>query len=94
MAGKQLGEASTGCSLNHVAAHFTPNGGDSTVLQYDDVMKLDIGTHVNGYIVDSAFTVAFNPKYDPLLAAVRAATNEGVKQAGVDVRLCDIGAAI
>lgn len=77
-----------------MAAHFTPNGGDSTVLQYDDVMKLDIGTHVNGYIVDSAFTVAFNPKYDPLLAAVRAATNEGVKQAGVDVRLCDIGAAI
>jgi len=77
-----------------VAAHFTPNGGDSTVLQYNDVMKLDIGTHVNGYIVDSAFTVAFNPKYDPLLAAVRAATNEGVKQAGVDVRLCDIGAAI
>lgn len=77
-----------------MAAHFTPNGGDSTVLQYNDVMKLDIGTHVNGYIVDSAFTVAFNPKYDPLLAAVRAATNEGVKQAGVDVRLCDIGAAI
>lgn len=63
-------------------------------MQYNDVMKLDIGTHVNGYIVDSAFTVAFNPKYDPLLAAVRAATNEGVKQAGVDVRLCDIGAAI
>ena len=30
----------TGCSLNYVAAHWTPNGGDKTVLQYDDVMKL------------------------------------------------------
>ena len=30
----------TGCSLNNVAAHWTPNGGDKTVLQYDDVMKL------------------------------------------------------
>jgi len=30
----------TGCSLNHVAAHWTPNAGDSTVLQYNDVMKL------------------------------------------------------
>ena len=30
----------TGCSLNHVAAHWTPNAGDKTVLQYDDVMKL------------------------------------------------------
>jgi len=24
----------TGCSLNHVAAHYTPNPGDDTVLQY------------------------------------------------------------
>ena len=24
----------TGCSLNHVAAHYTPNSGDDTVLQY------------------------------------------------------------
>lgn len=30
----------TGCSLNNVAAHWTPNAGDKTVLQYDDVMKL------------------------------------------------------
>lgn len=30
----------TGCSLNYVAAHWTPNSGDKTVLQYDDVMKI------------------------------------------------------
>lgn len=84
----------TGCSLNYVAAHWTPNAGDTTVLQYDDVMKLDFGTHVNGRIIDSAFTVAFNPRYDPLLAAVREATNTGVREAGIDVRLSDIGAAI
>jgi methionine aminopeptidase len=29
----------TGCSLNHCAAHYTPNAGDQTVLQYDDVCK-------------------------------------------------------
>lgn len=34
----------TGCSLNHVAAHYTPNPGDETVLQYGDVMKFDFGT--------------------------------------------------
>lgn len=38
----------TGCSLNHCAAHYTPNAGDSTVLQYDDVCKIDFGTHING----------------------------------------------
>ncbi len=36
----------TGCSLNYVAAHWTPNAGDKTVLQYDDVMKVDFGTQV------------------------------------------------
>ncbi|QCE10101.1 methionyl aminopeptidase [Vigna unguiculata] len=84
----------TGCSLNWVAAHWTPNSGDKTILQYDDVMKLDFGTHVDGYIVDCAFTVAFNPMFDPLLEASREATNTGIKEAGIDVRLCDIGAAI
>ncbi|XP_052736926.1 methionine aminopeptidase 2B isoform X2 [Vigna angularis] len=63
----------TGCSLNWVAAHWTPNSGDKTILQYDDVMKLDFGTHVD---------------------ASREATNTGIKEAGIDVRLCDIGAAI
>ena len=38
----------TGCSINHCAAHYTPNKGDNTVLQYDDVMKVDFGTQVNG----------------------------------------------
>jgi hypothetical protein len=38
----------TGCSLNHCAAHYTPNAGDTTVLQADDVCKIDFGTHVNG----------------------------------------------
>jgi methionyl aminopeptidase len=33
-------------------------------------------------------------RYDPLLAAVRDATNTGIASSGVDVRLCDVGAAI
>lgn len=37
----------TGVSLNHVAAHYTPNPGDDTCLQYGDVMKVDFGTQVS-----------------------------------------------
>jgi methionyl aminopeptidase len=84
----------TGCSLNNCAAHYTPNAGDETVLQYDDVCKIDFGTHVNGHIIDCAWTVSFNPKYDRLLEAVKAATNAGLKEAGIDVRLCDLGETI
>jgi len=84
----------TGCSINHVAAHYTPNPGDDTVLQYDDVMKVDFGCQIDGRIIDSAWTVSFNPVYDPLLEAVKEATNTGISEAGIDVRLCDIGEAI
>ena len=70
----------TGLCLNNVAAHWTPNpGGKEVILQYDDVLKVDFGVHVNGRIVDSAFTVAPNPVYENLLAAVTAATDTGLK---------------
>jgi methionyl aminopeptidase len=70
----------TGLALNNCAAHWTPNpGAKQVILQYDDVLKIDFGVHVNGRIVDSAFTVAANPVYDNLLAAVKAATNAGLK---------------
>ncbi|KAN0033683.1 hypothetical protein ACTFIV_000145 [Dictyostelium citrinum] len=84
----------TGVSLNHIAAHFTPNTGDKTVLKKDDVLKIDFGTHVNGYIIDCAFTVTFDEKYDKLKEAVREATNTGIYHAGIDARLGEIGAAI
>jgi methionyl aminopeptidase len=84
----------TGCSLNHVAAHYTPNTGDDTVLQYDDVMKVDFGVQIDGRIIDSAWTASFNPRYDPLIESVKEATDTGIKTAGIDVRLCDIGEAI
>ncbi len=84
----------TGCSINHVAAHYTPNPGDDRVLGQDDVCKIDFGTHVRGLLVDCAFTVSFNPVYDNLLLAVKEATNTGIREAGIDARLNEIGAAI
>ncbi|KAL8780596.1 MAG: hypothetical protein Q9213_006393 [Squamulea squamosa] len=84
----------TGLSLNHCAAHFTPNAGNKTILQQQDVMKVDFGVHLNGRIVDSAFTMTFDPVYDNLLAAVKDATNAGVRESGIDVRMSDIGSAI
>jgi len=84
----------TGCSINHCAAHYTPNAGDPTVLGADDVVKMDFGTHINGRIIDCAWTMTFNEKFDPLLKAVREATEMGIRTAGIDARLCDVGAAI
>jgi methionyl aminopeptidase len=84
----------TGISINHCAAHYTPNPGDMRILEVDDVCKVDFGTHVRGLLVDCAFTVAFNPMYDNLLMATKDATNTGIREAGIDARLNEIGAAI
>jgi methionyl aminopeptidase len=83
-----------GLSLNHCAAHYTPNAGNKMVLSQEDVMKVDFGVHVNGKIVDSAFTVAFDDKYDNLLKAVQEATNAGIREAGIDARVGEIGGVI
>jgi len=84
----------TGCSLDHVAAHYTPNAGDDTRLEAHNVMKLDFGTQIDGHIIDSAFTVSFDPKWDKLLEASREGAYAGIKAAGVDVRMTDIGEVI
>lgn len=70
----------TGCSIDNCAAHFSPNPGDDVVLGYDNVMKIDFGTQVEGRIIDSAFTVAFNPTYDNLLKAAQEATDTGIRE--------------
>ena len=84
----------TGVNLDHIAAHYSPNAGNKTLLAKENVMKVDFGVHINGRIVDSAFTMSFDPMYDNLLEAVKEATNTGIKEAGIDVRMSDIGAAI
>ena len=38
--------------------------------------------------------MAFDEKFDPLLSAVKAATNEGIRCAGIDVQLAEIGEQI
>jgi len=84
----------TGLSLNNCAAHYTPNAGDNIVLQQGDVLKVDFGVHVNGRILDSAFTLSFDHTYDKLIEAVKAATDSGVREAGIDVRLGELAGAI
>lgn len=83
-----------GLNLDEIAAHFSPNAGNKTVLQQSNVMKVDIGVHINGRIVDSAFTMAFDPMYDNLLAAVKDACHTGVRESGIGVRVGELGGYI
>ena len=47
--------------------HYSPLPYDTRVLTKDDLVKVDIGVHVNGYIADGAFTVTFDKKYQDMV---------------------------
>lgn len=84
----------TGLSINNIAAHDSANPGDVRVLNYGDVCKIDFGTHVNGNIIDSAFTVAFDQKFEPLINASRDGTWTGINLAGPDALINEISEGI
>tara|TARA_Y100000780_G_scaffold232510_1_gene264962 strand:+ start:3214 stop:4104 length:891 start_codon:yes stop_codon:yes gene_type:complete len=78
-------------SLNEVAAHYTAEPNDQNVVKDNDVLKIDIGVHVNGHIADTAVTACYNPKYDSLVNATEFALQEAVKIVKADVNASDIG---
>lgn len=48
-------------SINNIAAHYTsPIKDDELTIENGDIVKIDLGVHVDGYIVDTAFTKSFN----------------------------------
>jgi len=58
-------------SRNEEAAHATPKAGDADVFE-KDMVKLDLGVHVDGYIADAAVTVDLSGNPDILKAAEEA----------------------
>lgn len=81
-------------SLNEIAAHYTAEPNDHSLVKDGDVLKIDIGVHVNGYIADTAVTVCYNPKYDSLVSATELALQEAVKIAKADVKASEIGKVV
>ncbi len=58
--------------LNEIAAHYTPNKEDETIFNDGDILKIDLGVHVDGYIADTAITVG---KSDMIKVAEDAVKN-------------------
>ncbi len=68
----------TNISINEVAAHYTSPEEDDTLIQDGDIVKLDIGVHIDGYIADTASTVNFNPELEKLVEASREALDKAL----------------
>ena len=81
-------------SINEVAAHYTAVVNDGMRIPKGAVVKVDVGAHIDGYIVDAAVTVIFNQAYGHLvkaaakaLEAAQAALRPGNTLGGVGAQI-------
>ncbi|MBI5347564.1 MAG: type II methionyl aminopeptidase [Candidatus Aenigmarchaeota archaeon] len=81
-------------SLNDAAAHYTPYKGETTVIRKDDIVKIDIGVHIDGYIGDTAYTAGWNEKHNKLIEASQKALEAAIEMCRPGVNVSDIGAKV
>jgi methionyl aminopeptidase len=80
-------------SLNEDAAHDTASYGDDRIFSQGDVVKLDLGVQIDGYIADTATTVDLG-RNSLLLQASEQALEAAIKTIRPGVTAGDLGAAI
>ncbi|MBS3781390.1 MAG: type II methionyl aminopeptidase [Candidatus Thermoplasmatota archaeon] len=82
----------TNISVNSVGAHYTPVEDDENVFEKGDLVKIDIGCHVDGYIADNAETVEIESnRHTSLIKASEEALEIAIKTIRPGVRTRDIG---
>jgi methionyl aminopeptidase len=81
-------------SLNDIAAHYTAVPNDSIIVKNSDVLKIDVGVHIDGYIADTAVTVSYDTKYQNLIDTAERALDEAIDIARSNTRVSDIGRII
>ena len=79
-------------SRNEEAAHATPKKDDTEVFG-EDMVKLDIGVHIDGYIADTAITVDLSGHQD-LVEAAEAALEAAIQSIHGGINTSDIGQII
>ena len=84
----------TGIGVNHVTAHYAPQEDDSSRFRESDVIKVDFGVHVEGYIADTAVTVTFNPDYELLVEATERTLSAAIAALKGERRVGEIGREI
>jgi len=83
-------------SLDSQAAHYSPMIDDPKVIPEKGLLKIDIGSHNDGYIADTAITFNLNddPELQNYIEAATEALDAAVKLFKPGIKLYEIGEAI
>ena len=81
-------------SLNEVAAHYTAEPNDPKTVSDSDLIKIDLGAQINGYIADTAVTGNYDSQYDSLVQAAENALEAAMSMIKSGVKSKDVGRKI
>ena len=85
----------TNLAVNNVGAHWTPSSKSNEIFSKGDVVKLDVGVHIDGYIGDNALTLEIDStNYTKMIEASREALNAAINIAVAGVNVGIIGHAV
>jgi|ADurb_Met_03_Slu_FD_contig_91_164931_length_2225_multi_3_in_0_out_0_1 methionyl aminopeptidase len=85
----------TNLSINDAAAHYTPSSTDKLTFKRGDLVKVDVGAQVDGYIGDTAKTVEVRTRnWTNLINASVKALSFATEMVGEGVQIGSIGGAI
>ena len=85
----------TNLAINNVGAHWTPSSKSSEIFCKGDVVKLDVGVHIDGYIGDNALTLEIgSTNYTKMIEASREALNAAINVAVAGINVGIIGHAV
>ena len=94
-------------SINEITAHYTSPAGDTNKMVTGDLVKLDLGAEVNGYIADSAVTIMvpgdnLEELFDEdtlelnqrIIDASAAGLEAAISTVRAGVKVCEVGRAV
>ena len=81
-------------SINEIAAHYTAEPNDPIAIKDTDLVKIDLGAQINGYIADTAVTVCYDAQFDGLIQAAEEALGNAMSMIKAGVKASDIGRTI
>jgi len=81
-------------SINEIAAHYTPEIDCTDCLNENDVVKIDLGVHINGAIADTAYTIDLGEKNNELVKASEDALETAISAIKPGVSVGEIGGLV
>jgi methionyl aminopeptidase len=81
-------------SINEIAAHYSPSKRDDSKIKEGDLVKVDIGVAVDGYIADTSISIALDEADRKMVEATEKAVEEALKLVKIGADVADIAAKI